>query len=175
MHQIIQFWGQRELKLVIFAEDWQLSKARGNRTKWRMSVLMTRVLGTYLLLTCVEGREHRAAYPRQPVNDTVKTASEMRIYMRRNGANRNWFVLMESWTANGPTVLQCRTANCSVIILLQLIIKLPVKFYLPTNWMIGGSSSGRGWEFFSSPPRPDRQWVPHSLLSSGYHGLFLWG
>jgi hypothetical protein len=24
------------------------------------------------------------------------------------------------------------------------------------GWMIGGSSPGKGWEFFSSPPRPDR-------------------
>jgi hypothetical protein len=36
----------------------------------------------------------------------------------------------------------------------------------PTGWMIGGSSLGRGWEFFSSLP------VPPSLLSSGYQGLF---
>jgi hypothetical protein len=28
------------------------------------------------------------------------------------------------------------------------------------------------WEFFSSPPRPDRLWGPGSLLSNGYHGLF---
>jgi hypothetical protein len=26
-----------------------------------------------------------------------------------------------------------------------------------------GSSPGRGWEFFSSPPRPDRLWGPPSL------------
>jgi hypothetical protein len=38
--------------------------------------------------------------------------------------------------------------------------------------MIGGSSPGRGWEFFSSPPRPDRFWGPPSLLSNVYHGLF---
>jgi hypothetical protein len=29
----------------------------------------------------------------------------------------------------------------------------------------GGSSPGRGWEFFSSPPRSDRIWSPPSLLS----------
>jgi hypothetical protein len=28
--------------------------------------------------------------------------------------------------------------------------------------MIGGSSPGWGWEFFSSPPRPDRLWGPAS-------------
>jgi hypothetical protein len=44
-----------------------------------------------------------------------------------------------------------------------------------TGWMIGGSSSGRGWEFFSSPPRPDRLWDSPSLLSNGYQGLFPWG
>jgi hypothetical protein len=25
-----------------------------------------------------------------------------------------------------------------------------------TGWIIGGLIPGRGWEFFSSPPRPDR-------------------
>jgi hypothetical protein len=38
-----------------------------------------------------------------------------------------------------------------------------------TGWMIGGSSPDRGWEFFSSPPRPYRlggpliQRVPRAL------------
>jgi hypothetical protein len=35
-----------------------------------------------------------------------------------------------------------------------------------------GSIPGGGWEFFSSPLRPERLWVPPSLLSSGYQGLF---
>jgi hypothetical protein len=33
-----------------------------------------------------------------------------------------------------------------------------------TGWMMGGSSLGRGWEFFSSLPCPDRLWGPPSLL-----------
>jgi len=33
--------------------------------------------------------------------------------------------------------------------------------------MIGGMSSGREREFFSSPPRPDRLWGPPSLLYNG--------
>jgi hypothetical protein len=41
-----------------------------------------------------------------------------------------------------------------------------------TNWMVGGSNPERGWEFFSTPPRPDRLWDPPSLLSNGYQGLF---
>jgi len=41
--------------------------------------------------------------------------------------------------------------------------------------MIGCSSLGRGWEFFFSQPRPDRLWVPPSLLSDEYRGLFPWG
>jgi hypothetical protein len=44
-----------------------------------------------------------------------------------------------------------------------------------TGWMIGGSSPGSGWEFFSSPPRPDRLWGPPSLLPNGYQGLFSGG
>jgi hypothetical protein len=51
---------------------------------------------------------------------------------------------------------------------------IPRDFGLNT-WMIGGSNPGRGWEFFSSPPRPDRLWGPSSLLSNGYQGFFPWG
>jgi hypothetical protein len=38
-----------------------------------------------------------------------------------------------------------------------------------------GSSPGRGSEFFSSPPRPDRLWGPPILLSNGYKGFFFLG
>jgi hypothetical protein len=42
-----------------------------------------------------------------------------------------------------------------------------------TCWMIRGSSAGRGWEFFSSTPPPDRHWGPLSLQSNGYKESFL--
>jgi hypothetical protein len=32
-----------------------------------------------------------------------------------------------------------------------------------------------GWEFFSSPPRPDRLWGPPNLLFNVYQELFPWG
>jgi hypothetical protein len=41
--------------------------------------------------------------------------------------------------------------------------------------MTGGSSPGRGWEFFSSLTRPDRLWGLLSLLSYWNQGLFHWG
>jgi hypothetical protein len=48
-----------------------------------------------------------------------------------------------------------------------------------TGWMMGDSSpsrwGGRGWECFSSPPRPYRLWGPTSLLYNAYQGLFPWG
>jgi hypothetical protein len=31
---------------------------------------------------------------------------------------------------------------------------------------------GNNGIFFSSPPRPDRNWGPPSLLTNGYQGLF---
>jgi hypothetical protein len=40
--------------------------------------------------------------------------------------------------------------------------------------MIGGSSPGRGWQFFSTPPCPNWLWNPSRLLSNGYQGLFPW-
>jgi hypothetical protein len=62
---------------------------------------------------------------------------------------------------------------------------LPFRFFRPkfcmhflcsaTGRMIGGSSPGKGWEFFSSPPRPDRLWSPRGLVSIGYQGLHPWG
>jgi hypothetical protein len=36
------------------------------------------------------------------------------------------------------------------------------------GWMNGGSNPGRGWKFFSSPPRPHQLWGPPNLLSNGY-------
>jgi hypothetical protein len=45
----------------------------------------------------------------------------------------------------------------------------------PYELTIGGSSPGKGCEFFSSSPRQDRLWGPHNLLSIGYQELFPWG
>jgi hypothetical protein len=44
---------------------------------------------------------------------------------------------------------------------------------LRAGWS-GFSSPGRVYKFISSPPCPNRLWVPPSLLSNGYEGLFPW-
>jgi len=44
--------------------------------------------------------------------------------------------------------------------------------FITLGWMIGGSSPGTGWEFFSLPPRTDRLWGPLTLLSNGKRRLF---
>jgi len=51
------------------------------------------------------------------------------------------------------------------------VLKDVLTFHIK-DWMIRGSSPGRGWEFFSSPPRLDRLWSPSSLISSRYQELF---
>jgi len=35
------------------------------------------------------------------------------------------------------------------------------------GWMMEGSSPGRGWEFFSSPPHLNRLWSSLSFLYNG--------
>jgi hypothetical protein len=39
----------------------------------------------------------------------------------------------------------------------------------PTSYMIGDPNPGKDWEFFSSPPHPDRFCGPPNLLSNGYY------
>jgi hypothetical protein len=50
----------------------------------------------------------------------------------------------------------------------------PMVYRWATGWTTGASSVGRGWEFFSSPPRPDRLWGSPNLLSNGYQRLSTW-
>jgi hypothetical protein len=54
---------------------------------------------------------------------------------------------------------QCSTVNTVT----TLRAELPGFIYRQGQW----------WDFFSSPLHSDRLWVPSSLLSIGYRGLFL--
>jgi hypothetical protein len=70
-----------------------------------------------------------------------------------------------------------------IIIIIIIIIIIKVKWEpgylsgteLGYGWMIGGSSPGKVWGFFFSPPCLDRLWGPPTLLSKGYQGFFPWG
>jgi len=46
----------------------------------------------------------------------------------------------------------------------------PARGFYSGGWKIGvlGFDFRRRLKFFSSPPRPERLWGPHSLLSNGY-------
>jgi len=69
-------------------------------------------------------------------------------------------------------VLNPRVLLLELFTFVYLVI---VDFIINIGWMIVGSSLDRGWEFFSSPPRPDRLWGPPSFLSHGYREFFPWG
>jgi hypothetical protein len=49
------------------------------------------------------------------------------------------------------------------LLLHPTIRKLPVRESTNTT-----GEESRGWEFFSSPPRPEQFWSPPSFLSNGY-------
>jgi hypothetical protein len=60
--------------------------------------------------------------------------------------------------------------------------QMPIKFgvieaYIKNfqgNLVLVRIHPGGGWEFFSSPPRPEQLWSPASPLSNGYQKLFPW-
>jgi hypothetical protein len=62
---------------------------------------------------------------------------------------------------------QC-IVNSHILLLLLLLYYYYYNYFilLGYGWMIGGSSPGRVWEFFSSPQLPERFWIPPSLLCS---------
>jgi hypothetical protein len=79
--------------------------------------------------------------------------------------------LLWYWTVRGRIVIQIFRGTAPLIVECKRIRDISVVQHWATGWMIGGSSPGRGWEFFSSPPCPERLWGPPSLLSNGYQGL----
>jgi hypothetical protein len=63
-------------------------------------------------------------------------------------------------------------AYCFVCVLTSWAVIAPSVWWLDYGLDDRGSIPGGGWEYFSSPPRPERPWSPPSLLSSEYQGLF---
>jgi hypothetical protein len=84
----------------------------------------------------------------------------------------NWILLR--WGVPCPTKSQrnipCRLSGTVYSIYSQLP---SLVWRWVTGWMIGGSSPGRGWEFFSLPPRPDRLWGHPDTYPIGTKGSFM--
>jgi hypothetical protein len=73
---------------------------------------------------------------------------------------------------NGRSNLQTDEGSLVTCFLIYMTMSSWICNVIRELWV---SSPGRDWEFFSSPPRPDRLWGPPSLLSNGYQVLFPWG
>jgi hypothetical protein len=88
---------------------------------------------------------------------------------RQRGTLKIWY---PTTTLHGVTTQ--KTSTWKIIIRSYKVWKLKKRMY---RWTIGvlGFDSRRGWEFFSSSPRPERLWGPPSFLYNGYQGLFPWG
>jgi hypothetical protein len=87
----------------------------------------------------------------------------------------------EYWNPDRPTrstaLYHWAITALKFYVMYQFLYDKPAPMYkagLRTGWS-GVRVLVRGWEFISSPPRPDWFWGPLSLLSSGYQGLFSWG
>jgi hypothetical protein len=69
-------------------------------------------------------------------------------------------------------------AYCNICVCVRYIATLYSNFFYRDTSVLGyglddrGSIPGGGWEFFSSPPLPERLWGPPSLLSNVYQSLF---
>jgi len=97
------------------------------------------------------------------------------FFIRLSQCSLSFFFLLLLLLSSTWSVLQKLLARRRVAIQYWQLKSFRIVYSNNLNlyWTIGvlGFDSRRGQEFFSSPPHPERLWVP----PNGYRRLFLWG